>query len=405
MVRVGILFLLLGGGIALGESSTAIEAPKPARAASIPGCAECRFLRSPPSRSSIRLVQNGPSFLAPVETPQPLPPAEDASLLPPPNANAELNALLDRYLPDASAEERSVWADELRQLPMEMARDLLAARSQFGEPRTLFEPPTTGLVPPPSELKDVTPPVQAPQGVGMDPREVTLATLRQIEAIHRHNIANAGTVGFKRLRGVTLEAADHGGVDGLTLQHVEAQGELEETARSLDLAIEGDGYFQVRGGDAVALTRRGTFTVSPIGELALKVGDSMWSLYPTVTVPKEVTAIQVHKNGAVSATLPGENEITLGQIELVRVTDASVLDSAGGGLLAVPELAGVVSTGRPGDEGFGLVQQGCLEGSNVDLMAEVAALERLRTQIAALEATDLPRMDSPMASGRKSEQR
>ncbi len=404
MVRVGLLVVLLGVGVAFGGKAP-IEAPKPARGASVAGCAECRFLAHRPARSAIRLVQNGPSFLAPPETPQPLPPAEDASLLPPPGSNTELNALLDRYLPNASADERSVWADELRQLPTEMARDLLAARSQFGEPRSLFEPPTTGLVPPPSELKDVTPPVRAPRSVGLDPRDVTLSTLRQIEAIHRHNIANAGTVGFKRLRGVTLEAAEHGGVDGLTLQHVEAQGELEETGRSLDLAIEGDGYFQVRGGDAVALTRRGTFMVSPIGELALKVGDSMWSLYPTMTVPKEVTSIHVHENGAVSAVLPGENEIALGQIELVRAADSSVLESAGGGLLAVPELAGVVTTGRPGDEPFGLVRQGCLEGSNVDLTVEVAALERLRTQIAALEAIDLPRMYSPMASGQKSEKR
>jgi hypothetical protein len=65
----------------------------------------------------------------------------------------------------------------------------------------------------------------------------------------------------------------------------------------------------------------------------------------------------------------------------------------------------VVITGRPGDESFGLVRQGSLENSNVDLTEEIAALERLRTQIAALEATDLPRIYSPMASGRKSEPR
>lgn len=404
MVRVGTLFLLLVAGVSFG-GKTPIEAARPARDATVAGCAECRYLKGLPTRTAIRLVQDGPAFLAPAQTPQPLPPAENASPLPPPGPNAQLDELLDRYLPDASAEERSVWADELRQLPTEMARDLLAARSKLGEPRTLFDTPATDLVPPPSELRDVAPPVPAPKSVGLDPREVTLATLRQIEAIHRHNIANAGTVGFKRLRGVTLEAAEHGGVDGFTVQHVETQGELEQTGRSLDLAIEGAGYFQVRGGDAVALTRRGTFTLSPIGELALKVGDSMWSLYPTITVPKEVTSIHVHENGTVSATLPGESEIALGQIELVRVADPAVLESAGGGLLAVPELAGAVSAGRPGDAGFGFVRQGCLEGSNIDLTEEVAALERLRMQIAALEATDLPRIYSPLASGRKSEPR
>lgn len=404
MVRVGSLFVLLIAGVAFGGKSP-VEAPNPTRGASVVDCAACRLPTPRPARSPILLVQNGPAFLAPAATPQPLPPAEDASPLPPLGPNAELNELLDRYLPDVPEEERSIWADELRHLPTEMARDLLAARSKFGEPRTLFEPPTTDLVPPPSDLKDVASPVRAPRNVVLDPHEVTLAMLRQMEAIHRHNIANAGTVGFKRLRVVTLEAAGHGGVDGLTLQPVEEQGELEETSRSLDWAIEGEGYYQVRGGDAVALTRRGTFTLSPVGELALKVGDSMWSLYPTITVPKEVTSIRVDENGAVSATLPGDNEIALGQVELVRVTDASVLESVGGGLLAVPEFAGVVSTGRPGDEGFGLVHQGRLEGSNVDLMSEVAALERLRTQIAALETTDLPRVYSPMASGRKVEKR
>jgi len=400
MVRVGVLVVLLVAGVAFG-GKTPIEARKPAPSASVAGCAECRFLtRQPAVHSAIRLVQDGPTFLAPPQTPQPLPPAENASPLPPPGPSTELNELLDRYLPNASAEERSVWADELRQLPTEMARDLLAARSKLGEPGTIFEPPATGLVPPPSELKDAVPPVRPPESVRLEPQDVTLSTLRRIEAIHRHNIANVGTVGFKRLRPVTLEAADHCGVDGLTLQHVESQGELEETGRSLDFAIEGAGYFQVRGGDAIALTRRGTFTLSPIGELALKVGDSMWSLYPAITVPKEATSIHIHENGVVSAALPGDNEVALGQVELVRVADASVLESAGGGLLAIPELAGTVSTGRPGDDNFGIVRQGCLEGSNVDLTAEVAALERLRTQIAALEATDLPRIYSPMASGR-----
>ncbi|MDQ3329094.1 MAG: hypothetical protein M3552_00345, partial [Planctomycetota bacterium] len=74
--------------------------------------------------------------------------------------------------------------------------------------------------------------------------------------------------------------------------------------------------------------------------------------------------------------------------------------SAGGGLLAVPELAGRVIGGLPGDNGLGTIHQNCLERSNVDLAAEIESLERLRRQVSALEEADLPRVANPMADTR-----
>ncbi len=405
MIRAGwtVFGVLVGVTIAFGDVTPPVVAPKPGDRGEFHGCPSCRFLTAP-SRASIRLVQNGPTFLTPEQTPKPLPPTEDAIPLPSPEEAPVLGGLLDRYLPDASPDERRVWADELRLLPPEIARDLLAARSKLGEPRTLFEPPATGFVPPPqSEPTEEAVPSHMPRKVAAEPMgklRRTLATLREIETIHLHNVANAESVGFKRLRPSPLEATQNSGVDGVTVERIESQGLLLTTGRPFDLAVEGAGYFQVRGGDSIALTRRGSFTLTMAGELALKVGESMWSMYPSISIPPEATNVQVLENGTVVGLLPGENEITLGQIELVRICDASTLESAGGGLLAVPELAGRVIGGLPGDNGLGTIHQNCLERSNVDLAAEIESLERLRRQVSALEEADLPRVANPMADTR-----
>ncbi|HEX6986122.1 MAG TPA: flagellar hook-basal body complex protein, partial [Planctomycetaceae bacterium] len=401
MFRTAWLAVGLGIAASAGAGRPPVVAPKPA-AVRVPGCAECRFLSAPRPTGRIVPVQDGPHFAAPESRPEPLPTPADATPLPPADATplppAEpapgLRELVERYLPDASAEERGVWVDELRGLPPEIARDLLAARSRFGEPDALPEPPADGLVPPPQGEPE---PQAEPAPLRSVPRysdvsgvDASLVTLRQAEAVLLHNIANAETVGFKRLRPLTTESAGTGGAEGLTVRRVDTQGALEETGRPLDLAIDGPGLFQVRRGDTVALTRRGTFQVTADGELAVAVAGEDWGLHPPVRVPAEASEVRVGEDGVISCRFAGGAELGIGRIELARVADGSRLEPAGGGLLAVPESAGPVTVGLPGEEGFGTVRPGCLERSNVDLAEELKALRRTRRQLTALQGHDAP---------------
>ena len=409
MVRV--VWLTVGFGVAvaalpLRAGQPPVEAPHPSSSLTTKtDCPACRFLPGGPRSGQLVPSQFGPELAAPADTPQRLPlPDEVAPLQPSAPPSAALQKLVEEYLPDLSAEERRIWAEELRPLPTEIARDLLAARSAAGEPRALPASPEAPLVPPPQSEPPATvvdaDPVpmrrSTPQAVADDQ---SLAVLQRVEAILRHNIANALTVGYKRLRPRTTEAGAAGGVDGLSVERCEIQGELEETGRDFDLAIDGPGLFQVRQGDSLALTRGGAFRLVADGRLALEASGETWLLYPEISIPPEVMSLNIRDDGLVVCILPGGAEIGLGQIELARVADLSQLESVGGGLFAVPDSAGAVTIGLPLDEGFGTIWQGCLERSNVDLPAEIAALEKLRQLLAALRGTSPSQLAMPESGG------
>ncbi len=401
MARVsGMAALLIGIAVA-GAAEPPVVAPKPRVTLRSPACENCRFLAVPRPKGRILPVQDGPFFESAPLTPQPLPLPQDATPLPAAEANSTLEGLLDRFLPEATAEERGAWAEELRGLPPELARDILAARSRSAEPQVLAEPP--------ADSDEAGPPPQAGQAAipaplrtarrgteHADRSRATLGALAEAESILLHNIANADTVGFKRVRPVFAEAAASGGLAGVSGQRVATQGAIEETGRPFDLALDGAGFFQVRRGDTVALTRRGIFALNAAGELVTEISGEEWSLNPPIRIPAEGTEVTVDRNGAVGCRLANEEGLTqVGLIELVRVSDPSRLEPAGGGLLAVPEVAGAATSALPGSTGLATVRQGSLERSNVDLAAELKALNRLRKQITALGPISRPQLASP----------
>jgi len=218
----------------------------------------------------------------------------------------------------------------------------------------------------------------------------TLTVLKQAEAVFLHNIANAETPGYKRLHPLTLEAAGHAGLKGLTISRSESQGDIVPTGRPLDLAIDGFGLFQVRQGDRGALTRRGNFRLTAEGALALESNGENWLLHPSVKMPPEATCLAIGESGTVVCELPGGAEICVGQIELARVADISRLESIGSGLFTVAEGVGTAVVGLPGDDGLGVIRQASVERSNVDLTTELAALARVRSQLAAFESGSTP---------------
>jgi flagellar basal-body rod protein FlgG len=148
------------------------------------------------------------------------------------------------------------------------------------------------------------------------------------------------------------------------------QGDFNQTNGPLDLAIQGAGFFQISRPDGtIAYTRSGNFHPNNQGTLVTANGDTV---LPAITIPSNATNITISQYGIVSATLPGQtNAAQLGTIQLATFANPGGLNSIGGNLLQQTESSGNPITDAPGGtSGMGTLQQGYLENSNVDVVAE-----------------------------------
>ena len=211
-----------------------------------------------------------------------------------------------------------------------------------------------------------------------------------------NNLANMTTTGFKRrrvefqdliyqnLRRVGSNTSDTGtivpagaqvglGVRTAAIYRINEQGTLQQTSNSLDVAIRGNGYFQVTlpSGDT-AYTRDGSFGLSPSGEIVTSDG---YQVAPGLTIPANATSITIAANGQVQATLDGQTTpTTVGIMQLATFPNESGLDAQGDNLFLQSAASGNVVQGNPGSPGFGTVLQGFVEGSNVNVVTEVSDL-------------------------------
>jgi flagellar basal-body rod protein FlgG len=207
-----------------------------------------------------------------------------------------------------------------------------------------------------------------------------------------NNLANVNTTGFKRSRvsfedvlyqtlqgtrivnyqgSETVAAMQVGrGVRPAAILRVHAQGTPEMTGRPLDLAIEGEGFFQVlRPDGTTAYTRDGTMTMSDTGTL---VTGSGYQLQPGFTVPPEATELSVSPTGVVSAQLAeGATPVEIGRLEMARFVNPTGLLALGENLYAQTAASGDPMIGTPQENGFGRVIQGALESSNVEIVQEM----------------------------------
>lgn len=210
-----------------------------------------------------------------------------------------------------------------------------------------------------------------------------------------NNLANANTTGYKRSTVVfqdllyqTVQAAGENEADGVaapaTLQMGNGaapiatsrnftQGGLVETGNALDLAINGDGFLQVlRPDGSVAYTRDGTLTVSADGILVTQTG---LTIEPDINIPPEAVEIHVSQDGLVAVRLQGEpDRVDVGQLELARFSNPGGLMAIGGNLYEQTEASGEPMIGTPGQDGIGMIRQGYVEGSNVDVVQEMVNL-------------------------------
>jgi flagellar basal-body rod protein FlgG len=164
----------------------------------------------------------------------------------------------------------------------------------------------------------------------------------------------------------------HGATTVATVRNF-SQGSFAETGNSLNLAINGDGFFQVRRPDgSLAFTRDGTFTLSSEGNIVTQTGQQV---EPSINVPPDAVEIDINKEGVVSARLQGESQmIELGQLELARFSNSNGLRAVGGNLYEQTEASGEPFLGAPGRNGMGTVRQGFLEKGNVEVVKEMTTL-------------------------------
>lgn len=152
-----------------------------------------------------------------------------------------------------------------------------------------------------------------------------------------------------------------------------SQGNLAQTGGQFDLAIEGQGFFQVQLPDGTAgYTRDGAFQVGNTGQLVTSSG---YTVQPGITIPAGARSVAIAKDGVVSVTLQGQAEPQrLGQLQLAQFVNPSGLDPLGGNVFAETASSGAPSTGAAGSGGMGTVRQGFIEGSNVNVVEELVSM-------------------------------
>ncbi|MES2290878.1 MAG: flagellar basal-body rod protein FlgG [Pseudomonadota bacterium] len=226
-----------------------------------------------------------------------------------------------------------------------------------------------------------------------------------------NNLANVNTTGFKRDRAnfATLSyqlvtqagapsSAENKYATGLNVGtgvsiegtgRIETQGTLNVTGNTLDMAIQGDGYFQVLMPDGrTGYTRAGNFSLTAEGTIVTSDG---MPVQPAIQVPAGTTSISIGADGTVSATAEGTTT-EVGKIETARFVNSAGLQSIGGNLLTETAASGAPQVGAPGTEGRGSVKSGMLEASNVNVVEEL--VDMIETQRAyevnskMIQATD-----------------
>jgi flagellar basal-body rod protein FlgG len=155
------------------------------------------------------------------------------------------------------------------------------------------------------------------------------------------------------------------------------QGPARMTYHPYDFLIEGKGFFPVQmPSGETAYTRNGAFKIDAQGRLQLSGGSQ---LIPQITIPTNAVNVTVTPSGEVKAVLPNEGEAILGQIQLITFQNEEGLSAMGNSLYKATLASGAPVQSLPGENGVGLLQQGALEGSNVNVansMVEMISTQR-----------------------------
>ncbi|MEA3347560.1 MAG: flagellar basal-body rod protein FlgG [Pseudomonadota bacterium] len=210
-----------------------------------------------------------------------------------------------------------------------------------------------------------------------------------------NNLANVNTTGFKKSRAdfqdlmyqtmtragtisATGEEIPTGiqvglGTKPVAVFKVFTQGNYEETGNELDMAIEGDGFFQVLLSDGTTgYSRAGAYKLDSTGNIVTSDG---YALQPAINIPSDTTQITITADGTISVIQAGEVTSTpVGNIELASFSNPAGLDATGRNLFKETDASGTATVGTPGADGLGTISQGFLEMSNVSVVEEMVGM-------------------------------
>jgi flagellar basal-body rod protein FlgG len=210
-----------------------------------------------------------------------------------------------------------------------------------------------------------------------------------------HNLANVSTSGFKKSRAVFEDLLYQNirqpgaqssqqtqlpsglqlgtGVKPVATERIFTQGNLQQTDNSKDVAIQGNGFFQIMMPDgSTAYTRDGSFQMDAQGQLVTSSG---FPLQPAITIPANAQSLSIGRDGVVSITTADSTASTqIGQIQLATFINPSGLQSKGENLYVETTASGNPNTNTPGANGAGLLQQNYLETSNVNVVEELVSM-------------------------------
>lgn len=228
-----------------------------------------------------------------------------------------------------------------------------------------------------------------------------------------NNLANVNTAGFKRSRAdfqellyKTLQTPGNSssatsenptgaqiglGVKPVAVQKLFSQGDYQQTENQLDVAIEGDGFFQIlQPNGEIAYTRSGSFKKDREGQFVTSDG---YPMEPSISISEDALSVTIGSDGTVSTVEAGsDTSNVVGQIELAKFLNPAGLKSIGRNLYVPTTASGDVVTGIPGQTGFGTLNQGYIEMSNVNVVEEmvnmIIAQRAYETNSKAIAAAD-----------------
>jgi flagellar basal-body rod protein FlgG len=223
---------------------------------------------------------------------------------------------------------------------------------------------------------------------GMEAQQTQLDTIS-------NNLANVSTNGYKRAHAVfedlmyqNLRQAGASSSEQTTLptglqvglgtravatSRSFSQGNLQQSSNNLDIAVLGNGFFELQMPDGTTgYTRDGAFQVNATGQLVTNNG---YPVNPGITIPANAQTVTIGADGTVSVTLPGQSAPqSVGQIQIASFVNPAGLEPRGQNIFAETAASGTPNTGTPGQNGLGSLRQGFVETSNVNVVEELIAM-------------------------------
>ena len=241
---------------------------------------------------------------------------------------------------------------------------------------------------------------------GLDAQQTKMAVIS-------NNLANTNTTGFKRdrasfedllyqtIRQPGAQSSEQTqlpsglqigtGVKTVATERIFTQGNLQQTGNAKDVAIQGNGFFQVLMPDGTtSYTRDGSFQADSNGQLVTSSG---YAVQPAITIPPDTQTLTIGRDGTVSVQQAGSSTpVTVGTLQLAMFVNPAGLQALGENLFQETAASGTPNEGKAGDGAFGKIKQGALEGSNVQVVEEmvdmIAAQRTYEMNTKVLSAAD-----------------